>query len=213
MSSQKNDNLPNVPETGPIEPLVQCGVLYLGTGPTSPGLRALDSIQEPFSHRYPVDGTNTVRGIDAVLSVYDNGIQLAFTRQPHAIVFFPIASLIYCASIRFSTVANDLTSLVDWRFIPLDQLNDGQDDNKHPPLFCAVFHRTHIIPGDECHCFITKNAEASLALVQNITQIYSDLPRGIIMSRSPIFYQVNSHDRSNFDLLLVLFTLVRSIWT
>jgi hypothetical protein len=56
------DQLAIIPETEVIEPVVQCGVLYLGTAPPSPGRRGLDSIQEPFSHRYPVDGTNTVRG-------------------------------------------------------------------------------------------------------------------------------------------------------
>jgi len=56
------DQLAIIPETDVIEPVVQCGVLYLGTAPPSPGRRGLDSIQEPFSHRYPVDGTNTVRG-------------------------------------------------------------------------------------------------------------------------------------------------------
>ncbi len=56
------DQLAIIPETEFIEPVVQCGVLYLGTAPPSPGRRGLDSIQEPFSHRYPVDGTNTVRG-------------------------------------------------------------------------------------------------------------------------------------------------------
>ena len=54
--------LPCLPEIDPIEPLVQCGVLYLGTAPPSPGLRGLNSIQEPLSHRYPVDGNSTVRG-------------------------------------------------------------------------------------------------------------------------------------------------------
>ena len=131
-----------------------------------------------------------ILGIDAVLSVYDNGIQLTFTRQPHAVIFFPIASLVYCASVRFSTIANDITSLIDWRFMPLDQLDESHVESKHPPLFCAVIHRTHVLPGDECHCFITKSAEASLALVRSITQIYADLPRGISSSRSPIFYQV-----------------------
>jgi hypothetical protein len=56
------DQLPILPETRLIDPIVQCGVLYLGSAPPSPGFRGLDSIQEPFSHRYPVDGTNTVRG-------------------------------------------------------------------------------------------------------------------------------------------------------
>jgi len=56
------DQLPIIPETEIIEPIVQCSVLYLGTAPPSPGRRGLDSIQEPCSHRYPVDGTNTARG-------------------------------------------------------------------------------------------------------------------------------------------------------
>ncbi len=64
MSSEETiiEQLPILPETQVIEPVVQCGVLYLGTAPPSPGRRGLDSVQEPFSHRYPVDGTNTVRG-------------------------------------------------------------------------------------------------------------------------------------------------------
>ncbi len=56
------NQLPILPETQLIEPIVQCGVLYLGTAPTGAGLRGLDSIQEPFSHRYPIDSTNTIRG-------------------------------------------------------------------------------------------------------------------------------------------------------
>ena len=227
------DELPILPEAQPIEPLVQCGVLYLGTAPSSPGRQALDSIQEPFSHRYPVDGTNTVRGkhdsrltrhaslslpgIDAVLSIYENGIQLAFTRQPHAVVFFPLTSLVYCASVRFSIIANDHSRVVDWRFMPFDQLGTG-DDSKHPPLFCAVIHRTHIVPGNECHCFITKSTDAALALVRNITEIYANLKRSQASSRSPIFYQV----RKSTDRLRILhplidacpvFISVRPFWT
>ena len=56
------DQLPVLPETEIIEPIAQCGVLYLGTPLPSPGQRGLDSVQEPLSHRYPVDGTNTARG-------------------------------------------------------------------------------------------------------------------------------------------------------
>ena len=57
------DQLPIIPERQIIEPIVQCGVLYLGTALPSSGRHGLDSIQEPFSRRYPVDGTNTVHGI------------------------------------------------------------------------------------------------------------------------------------------------------
>lgn len=58
----QTDILPVLPQTRPIDPIVQCGVLYLGTAPARAGFHGLESIQEPFSHRYPVDGTNTLRG-------------------------------------------------------------------------------------------------------------------------------------------------------
>ena len=64
------DQLPIVPETDFVEPIVQCGVLYLGTAPSSTDLDNLDSVQEPFSYLYPVDGTNTVRG--NIFSFEDN---------------------------------------------------------------------------------------------------------------------------------------------
>lgn len=37
-------------------------VLYLGTAAPSPNQQGIDSIQEPLSKRYPVDGTEFVRG-------------------------------------------------------------------------------------------------------------------------------------------------------
>ena len=132
------------------------------------------------------------KGIDAVLSVYDNGIQLTFTRQPHAVVFFPLTSLIYCASLRFSIIENDQTkptSAVDWRFMPLDEVAVN-NDNKHPPLFCIVTRRTQILQGDECHCFITKSVDAALALVLTVSQVYGNLKPGTKCLKSPIFYQV-----------------------
>lgn len=132
-----------------------------------------------------------LKGIDAVLSVYDNGIQLAFTRQPHTVVFFPLNALVYCASVRFTIIENDQSksqSVVDWRFMPLDVLKNNE--NKHPPLFCAVTHRTQILPGDECHCFITKNINAAMTLISTISKVYANLQQGIKCIKSPIFYQV-----------------------
>jgi hypothetical protein len=212
MSVVTTDKLPILPETEIIEPIAQCGVLYLGTVPPSPGRRGLDSVQEPFSHRYPVDGTNTARGnksnilskysnsscfkgIDSIISIYDNGIQLTFARQPHVVIFFPLSSLIYCASLRFSIIENDQTSLIDWRFITLDSTEPIQ--SKHPPLFCAVVQRTQILSGDECHCFITKSDDAALALVRAISEVYANLQANIKPLRSPIFYQVENHFSDN----------------
>lgn len=115
---------------------------------------------------------------------------MAFARHPHAVIFFPISSLIYCASLRFSTVESDLVSGIDWRFVTLD--STVSDRTKHPPLFCAVVQRTQIIPGEECHCFITKNDDAALALVRTISEVYANLTPNFKPLRSPIFYQVKS---------------------
>ena len=133
-------------------------------------------------------------GIDAILSVYENGIQLTFTRQPHAVIFFPISSLIYCASLRFSIIENDQTNLIspiNWRFMPLDSSTTNYED-KHPPLFCSTIRRTQILPGDECHCFITKSSDASIALVRTITEIYANLQPGTLCLKAPVFYQVKN---------------------
>ncbi|CAF0907767.1 unnamed protein product [Rotaria sordida] len=194
--TQQTDLLPILPEIHVIEPIVQCGVLYLGTASSGAGFHGLDALQEPFSYRYPVDGTNTVRGIDAVLSIYDNGIQLVFTRQPHAAIFFPIASLIYCSSLRFTVIENDYTrstSMIDWRFMPLDAFTINE--SRHPPLFGIIIRRTQILPGDECHCFITKNVDAAFSLVQAISQAYATIQLGANCLRSPIFFQLDRFGR------------------
>ncbi|CAF2099653.1 unnamed protein product [Rotaria magnacalcarata] len=190
------DQIPILPETQTIEPMVQCGVLYLGTTPSNIDFGGLDAVQEPFSYRYPVDGTNTVQGIDAVLSVYDNGIQLTFTRQPHAAIFFPITSLIYCASLRFSVINNDQTKsvpMVDWRFTPLDSLVESE--SRHPPLFSLIVRRTQLLPGDECHCFITKNGDSAFSLIQAVSRVYANINPGAQCLKSPIFYQLDRFGR------------------
>jgi hypothetical protein len=118
------------------------------------------------------------------LSIYDNGIQLTFARHPHAVVYFPLSSLIYCASLRFSIIEND------WRFATLD--STIKTSGKHPPLFCAVVQRTQILSGDECHCFITKDDDAALILVKIISEVYGNLQLNVKPLKSPIFYQVEN---------------------
>lgn len=128
-----------------------------------------------------------------MLSVYENGIQLSFTRQPEAAVFFPITSLMYCASLRFSIVGKEHTkptAKVHWRFSPLDSLS--RDENKHPPLFCAVTQRTHLLAGEECHCFITKTIESALALVRMTSRVYAKVRTDFKSPRAPVFYQVSN---------------------
>lgn len=106
-------------------------------------------------------------------------------------IFFPISSLVYCASVRFTIIESEhskASSFVDWRFMPLDEINHY--DNKHPPLFCAVVRRTHFLPGEECHCFITQSLDSAMAIVHTISQIYANSRPNIPHLKSPIFYQV-----------------------
>ena len=130
-------------------------------------------------------------GIDAILSIYDNGLQLTFARQPHTVIFYPIASLIYCASLRYSVIENEQDASIGWRFTTLDAMSENS--SKHPPLFCAVLQRTNMLAGDECHCFITKTDDAALTLVRTISEVYANLPSSSSSraNRSPLFYQVD----------------------
>ena len=88
-------------------------------------------------------------------------------------------------------------SSVDWRFATLDSIARSQ--SKHPPLFCAVVQRTQILSGDECHCFIAKDDEAALALVQTVSEVYANLKPNFTPYKSPIFYQVNNSIRFLYD--------------
>ncbi len=92
MSAVTTDQLPILPETEIIEPIAQCGVLYLGTVPPSPGRRGLDSVQEPLSHRYPVDGTNTARGNESFF-FYQNILSNLISKV--LIQFFPYMIMVF----------------------------------------------------------------------------------------------------------------------
>ena len=125
---------------------------------------------------------------------------MTFVRHPHVAIFYPLTSLIYCASLRFSIVRNTQTSSIDWRFLPLDS-----DLSKHPPLFCLVVKRTQVVPADECHCFITKTDQAALDLVQIVSEIYGKLPDHLPNWKSPIFYQLDRHERRISETIGVIY--------
>jgi hypothetical protein len=128
------------------------------------------------------------------------------------VIFLPITALTYCASFRFSIVENDpsnQSSIVDWRFMPIDKVPINED--KHPPLFCAITQRTQFLPGDECHCFITKSTDAALALVRTISQVYATVKLGSKCLKSPIFYQVINLNFF-FRIIFIIFFIVGSFW-
>ncbi|CAF1047198.1 unnamed protein product [Didymodactylos carnosus] len=184
------------------QPLAKCSVLYLGTALSSPGQRGIDAVQEPLSRRYPVDGTDTVRGIEAWLSVYENGLQLQFACDPSVVLFYPIRSLVYCASIRFATRTQTGAQFPSgWRFVPLDSPAAARVENtQNPPLYCSIFRRTRHLPVDECHCFVTKTRQAALALVQACFSAYQATSTQQDCSKVPLYFKVDDYGSKNKEI-------------
>ncbi|CAF2966861.1 unnamed protein product [Rotaria sp. Silwood2] len=184
------------------QPLAKCSVLYLGTAISSPGQRGIDAIQEPLSRRYPVDGKEVVRGIEAWLSIYDNGLQLQFARDPSVVLFYPVRSLVYCASIRFATRTQTGAEFPNgWRFVPLDSPAAARMENtRNPPLFAVTFRRTRHLPVDECHCFVTKTRQAALALVQACFSAYQATVPQQDCSKVPLYFKVDDYGSKNKEI-------------
>ncbi|CAF1232629.1 unnamed protein product [Rotaria sordida] len=184
------------------QPLAKCSVLYLGTAISSPGQRGIDAIQEPLSRRYPVDGKEVVRGIETWLSIYDNGLQLQFARDPSVVLFYPIRSLVYCASIRFATRTQTGAEFPNgWRFVPLDSPAAARMENtRNPPLFAVTFRRTRHLPVDECHCFVTKTRQAALALVQACFSAYQATVPQQDCSKVPLYFKVDDYGSKNKEI-------------
>ncbi|CAF3300738.1 unnamed protein product [Rotaria socialis] len=184
------------------QPLAKCSVLYLGTAISSPGQRGIDAIQEPLSRRYPVDGKEVVRGIEAWLSIYDNGLQLQFARDPSVVLFYPIRSLVYCASIRFATRTQTGAEFPNgWRFVPLDSPAAARVENtRNPPLFAVTFRRTRHLPVDECHSFVTKTRQAALALVQACFSAYQATTSQQDCSKVPLYFKVDDYGSKNQEI-------------
>lgn len=128
---------------------------------------------------------------------------MTFVRHPFVALFYPLSSLIYCGALRFTLVKDSQRSTVDWRFLPLDS-----QTSKHPPIFCAVFQRTELVPADECHCFITKNDQEATILVETIGSIYRNLPENSFFRKSPIFYQLDRFGRRISETTGVIYMTV-----
>ena len=131
-------------------------------------------------------------GIEAWLSVYDNGLQLQFARDPSVVLFYPIRSLIYCASIRFATRTQTGAEFPNgWRFVPLDSPAAARMENtRNPPLLAVTFRRTRHLPVDECHSFVTKTRQAALALVQACFSAYQATVPHQDCSKVPLYFKV-----------------------
>lgn len=139
------------------EALSRCKALYLGTSIFNSDPKkfnearlTLSQLQESISQRYPIDGSNYVRGVQTCLSIYPSGIQMEHSslRGPTAIsalFFYPIKSLVYCGALRFvkqPTQQNNNDAAPkptkSWKFVPLDSETAQMDKNlRNPPLFVA----------------------------------------------------------------------------
>ncbi|CAF4414066.1 unnamed protein product, partial [Rotaria sp. Silwood2] len=179
---------------------VRCNVLYLGTAIPSPDKHGIDSLQEPLSRRYPTDGNESVRGIEAWLSVDASGLQIQFVSDPSIMIYYPIRSLVYCASVRFVTRTTTGDKIRNGgRFVPLDSPEAHHIGNiRNPPLFAITFQRTRHLPVDECHCFVLKSKQVALDLVQACYDAYETTDSRQDCSKVPLYFKIN-HDGSNIQ--------------
>jgi hypothetical protein len=138
-----------------------------------------------------------LKGIETWLSIYDNGLQLQFARDPSVVLFYPIRSLVYCASIRFATRTQTGAVFPNgWRFVPLDSPAAARVENtQNPPLFAVTFRRTRHLPVDECHCFVTKTRQAALALVQACFSAYQATIPQQDCSKVPLYFKVKNKNQ------------------
>lgn len=178
----------------------------MGTAVPSVEHRGIDSVQEPISKRYPIGGRDAVRGkktlsnhlnksslgIEAWLSVDQNGLQIQFASDPSVMLYYPIRSLVYCASVRFATRTETEEQFPNgWRFVPLDSPDANITENmQNPPLFTVTFHRTRQLPMDECHCFVTKTKQIAMALVGACSNAYQGTDSEQDCSKVPLYFKV-----------------------
>ncbi|KAL7673028.1 hypothetical protein ACOME3_007901 [Neoechinorhynchus agilis] len=95
----------------------------------------------------------------------------------------------YCASVRFipSRQSSSLNN-AKGRFVPLDSSAAARHEGDgHPPIFCIVFRRTRNVPGDECHCFITKTKQSALVLVQACFAGYTRTGQFQNIAKAPLY--------------------------
>ncbi len=182
----------------------------MGTAIPSICQRGIDSIQEPISKRYPISGRDAVRGkkslsshankfslgIEAWLSIDENGLQIQFVSDPTVVLYYPIRSLVYCASVRFATQTETDDSFPNgWRFVPLDSPDANLIENmQNPPLFTVTFYRTRHLPMDECHCFVTKTKQIALELVQACSNAYQTTYSEQDCSKVPLYFKVKRNE-------------------
>ncbi|CAD5213897.1 unnamed protein product [Bursaphelenchus okinawaensis] len=160
-------------------PLCRCRVLYIGSAVPTITKDGLQGIQQPLKEKYIGENGQELKGIDAWLSVWSNGILLEYVDGTKTVehAFYPIQSLHYCAAVRYVQV-NAFTLEAQGRFLPLDapmaQHHANPNNPSHPPLFAAIFRRQTGVKVLECHGFICTSEHAANSLVRCCFHSYAD---------------------------------------
>lgn len=76
--------------------------------------------------------------------MWSNGLLLEHIDgdNTHEQAFFAIASLHYCAAVRYVNVSGYAVEGGGERFLPLDSQFANLADTQHPPMFAAILRRT-----------------------------------------------------------------------
>ncbi|CAF0868011.1 unnamed protein product [Adineta ricciae] len=176
------------------KPLARRSVLYLGAAIPAAAASGIDSIQEPLSKRYPINDEEHVCGIEAWLSIDENGLQIQFRDDPSMMLYYPLRSLVYCASVRYvkHSKSNGRSSN-GYRFVSLeDPETDLIQNARNPPIFAVTLQRTRHLPVNECHCFVTKTKNAALELVEACFDAYQSTDSDQDLSKTPLYFKIGA---------------------
>lgn len=140
--------------------MYQCRVLYIGSAPPIETLKGTEALQRPLRERYPVD-MDDVRGIDAMLAVLPDALQLTYTESGQ-VVQFPLSNLTICAAMRAVNVVDGATGEKNRSFVPVNTI---ESDSSQPTIFSAIIRRSQGRQIAECHMFICDSTRDALHLV------------------------------------------------
>ncbi|XP_045174028.2 SR-related and CTD-associated factor 4-like [Mercenaria mercenaria] len=175
-------------------PMAKMRVLYIGSAVPMETTAGLEAIQGPLKERYPTDDGQEIEGIDAIISITNDNIQMQYVNEPDHIVQFPISSLTLCAAVRCVSTVNTATGEKGAKFVSLNDPLAGGENSNRPAIFTAMTRRTQGRKVLECHGFICASPKDALNLVKCASIAGKNYKQnGTIKSNKPTYQTANTN--------------------
>lgn len=163
--------------------------LYLGTSIFNSNSKRVDEtrlrlsvFQDSIAERYPVNGSNQVKGIQTSLKIYPSGIQMEHSsvnddKSVSALFYYPMRSLVYCGALRFLSNISNHMNTDNVKFAPIDEeIAKLEENQKNPPLFVLLLKSMDSDTGKqviECHVFVVGTTKTAMKLVESCQKAFS----------------------------------------